>query len=187
MPPPPAAASISAAPVEADGTVQFTTSNFPVGTDVITATFRGNADFASSTSATPLSQTVTPANTTTVLTASPNPSTFGQTVLLMANVSVTAPGRGWANGTVTFEEVAADNTTTTLGTAQVICFGRAVFTTNTLAIGNYTIEAVFNPGNGNFITSTSNTVTEVVNQGTPKVKLSTPPGSFRSRSAVRLR
>jgi hypothetical protein len=164
--------------VAADGTVQLTTSRLPVGTDSITATFRGNADFATSTSAIPLVQTVTPANTTTTLTINPNPSTFGQTVVMMANVTATTSGHGRVNGTVSFEEVAADSTTTTLGTAPVGFGGWSVFTTNTLAIGSYTIEAVFNPGNGNSVTSTSSTVTEVVNLGAPTVKLSTPPGSY---------
>ena len=86
----------------------------------------------------------------------------------MANVAVDRSGARLANGTVTFEEVAADNTTTTLGTAQVGFFGRAVYTTSSLAIGSYTIEAVFNPGNGNFITSTSNTVTQSSTRRRPR-------------------
>ena len=105
----------------------------------------------------------------------PNPSTFGQTVTLVASVTANTPGGGRPGGTVAFEVVGG----ATLGTVNIGCGGTARFTTNTLAIGSYTIEAVFTPSNANFIASTSTTtVTQVVNQATPKVKLSTPPGSF---------
>ena len=91
-------------------------------------------------------------------------------------MTANSPGGGRPSGTVAFEVVGS---TTPLGTANVGCCGTARFTTNTLAIGSYTIEAMFTPSNGNYTSSTStNTVTQVVNQATPKVKLSTPPGSF---------
>lgn len=105
----------------------------------------------------------------------PDPATFGQSVLLVASVTATSPGGSLPNGTVTFEEVGT--TTTTLGTENVR-FGTAKLRTNALPVGsNEEIEAVFNPANGNYLTSTG-TGTETVNQATPKVKLSTPPGSF---------
>ena len=161
--------------VSSTGTAQLTTKSLPVGSDSITATFRASADFASSTSTTPLAQTVNADGTTTSITSRPNPSTFGQTVTLVASVTANTPGGGRPGGTVAFEVVGG----ATLGTVNIGCGGTARFTTNTLAIGSYTIEAVFTPSNANFIASTSTTtVTQVVNQATPKVKLSTPPGSF---------
>ncbi len=106
-------------------------------------------------------------------TVRPDPATFGQSVLLVASVTATSPGGSLPNGTVTFEEVGT--TTTTLGTENVR-FGTAKLRTNALPVGsNEEIEAVFNPANGNYLTSTG-TGTETVNQATPKVKLSHAAG-----------
>ena len=170
---------ISAAPpVSTTDLASLSTSKLPVGSDAITAIFRGNASFATSTSATTTPETVTAASTTTILTTvRPNPATFGQNVTLVASVTAVPPGKGMPTGTVTFEEIGA--TTTTLGTATVR-FGQAVFTTNALPVSTTgdTLEAIFNPGNTNFLTSSSPTVGEIVYQATPKVKITPATGSF---------
>ena len=84
--------------------VTFVTSNFPSsGQFTFTATYNGNANFAASAPSAPLTQTVNPANTTTLVASTLNPSNYGQSVTFTADVSVTTPGFGIPNaGTVTF-------------------------------------------------------------------------------------
>ena len=90
------------------------------------------------------------ATTTTALTASPNPSVFGQSVTFTATVT----GSG-ATGTVTFMEGAA-----TLGTGP-LSSGTAVFSTSALAVGVHTITAVY-AGDASFSGSTSPALTQTV-------------------------
>ncbi len=52
--------------------------------------------------------TISQASTTTVLTSTPDPSVFGQTVTLTATVSVVSPGAGDPTGTVEFEDAGID-------------------------------------------------------------------------------
>src|SRR5205807_2133920 len=67
----------------------------------ITAVYTGTVSFAASTSA-PLAQTVTAANTTTTLGASPTSLVYGQPVTFTATVSVNSPGAGKPTGVVNF-------------------------------------------------------------------------------------
>src|SRR6202046_5620028 len=79
------------------------TSTLAVGAHSITATYSGDANFATSTSTAvvvTVSQGPPKASTTTVVTASPNPATFGANVTLTA--TVTSATAGAISGTVTF-------------------------------------------------------------------------------------
>lgn len=91
--------SIGSATLPASGTVQFPTSNLSTGTHSITATYGGDGNFSGSTSS-GLAQTVNQAGTNTALSASVNPSTYGQAVTFTATVGTT--GGGSPTGTVTF-------------------------------------------------------------------------------------
>src|SRR5207248_977555 len=66
----------------------------------ITASYVGNANFASSTGA--ISLTVLIAFTTTTLTSSANPSVLGQTVTFMATITPVPPGAGTPTGIIGF-------------------------------------------------------------------------------------
>jgi hypothetical protein len=134
------------------GTASLTTTALPVGTDSITAVYGGDADFAGSTS-TAVSQTVNKASSTTTLVSSLNPSAFGQSVTLTANVS--GQFSGVATGTVTFS-----NGSTSLGSVS-LSGGSAALITTTLPVGTNSITAVYS-GDTNFTGSTSNTVSQVV-------------------------
>jgi hypothetical protein len=94
------------------------------------------------------------ASTTTTLSSSPNPSTYGQAVTFTAAVtsSVGAPPDG---ETVTFM-----NGKTALGTGA-LSGGLASFTTSTLKLGTTSVTAVYG-GDSNFAGSTSKTVSQVV-------------------------
>ncbi len=99
--------------------------------------------------------------TATFLTISPNPSTFGQAVTLVASaVPVVGPP---ASGTVTFMDAG-----TTLGTGMLNSSGQASFTSSTLTAGTHTITAVYG-GSSSLKGSTSQPVVLTVNQATPTV------------------
>ena len=105
----------------------FSYSSFTVGSHSITAVYNGDANYTGSTSL-PVDQQVNNA-TTTVMGASPNPSTFGETVVLSATVSVVSPGSGTPSGGVTFNDGS-----TTLGTGTLNGSGFASLPINSLSV-----------------------------------------------------
>ena len=129
-----------------------------VASHAITAVYGGDGNFNTSTSGT-VNQVVNKANTTTGLTSSINPTVFGQSTTLTATVTAVAPGVGTPSGTVDFKDGA------TVIAAAVPLNGSAVatFSTSSLSVGGHSITAVYS-GNGNFLTSTSSAVNQVVNK-----------------------
>jgi uncharacterized repeat protein (TIGR03803 family) len=101
--------------------------------------------------------------TTTALSSSPNPSTYGQAVILTAVVSSKsgAPPNG---ETVTFMKG-----TKVLGTGT-LSGGSASFTTSTLPVGTNYIKAVYS-GDSTFATSMSKAASQVVNKATTTTAL----------------
>ncbi|HWE67196.1 MAG TPA: Ig-like domain-containing protein [Acidimicrobiales bacterium] len=84
-------------------------ANLPLGDNTITATYTGNANFSTSTTATPLDQVVDVAppvfGTSTALSSAVNPSRFGQGTSFTATVSSIPMGStdgGTPTGTVQF-------------------------------------------------------------------------------------
>ena len=124
-----------------------------------------------------MTQTVQQAATTTVLSTTPNPSTFGQTVTFTAIVAPTA-GTGRPTGTVTFSIDGVDQTPPNL--SVVGGKEQATFTTSTLTIAAHAIGATYS-GDANFLTSTATSVTQTVLTPTTTT-VSTPPNpSFSVR------
>jgi hypothetical protein len=147
------------------GQATFVTSALSVGAHTITAIYGGDANFTGSdNTGSPLTQTVNPANTTTTLASSANPSVSGQSVTFTATVSAVAPGAGTPTGTVTFKDGAA-----TLGTGS-LSSGQATFTTTSLSVASHSITAVYG-ADVNFNTSTSATLTQTVNKDASAVAL----------------
>jgi len=109
------------------------------GTHTVSAVFNGNSEYASSTGT--LSQIVEPATTTTNLSSSENPSTFGDTVTFTATVGSAAASA--PTGKVTIKDGK-----TVVGTAQLIN-GQAQISTSLLAKGGHTVTAVY-AGSVNF-------------------------------------
>jgi hypothetical protein len=115
--------------------------------------------------------------TTTTLSSSLNPSTYGQTVTFIAVVTSTigAPPDG---ETVTFME-----DTTILGTGA-LSGGSTSFATSALPIGTDPLTAVYG-GDVKFLGSKSNTVSQVVNKYTTTTALASSPNPSGSGQPVK--
>ena len=138
------------------GAASLVTTSLPVGADSLTAVFTptGGNGYAGSTSS-PVTYTVNPASTTTVLATPtpPGPQFVGTSVTLQA--TVTSDVAGTITGTVQFLSGTAD-----VGTPQTVNAGVASLTTTSLPVGNPdSLTAVFSPTvGGDFATSTSTAV-----------------------------
>ena len=129
-----------------------TYSFYSVATDNV-----GNVESKSPT-AEATTQVVAPVvDTTTAISASENPAKLGDSVTFTATVTPAQSTNGTPTGSVQFlvDGVAA-------GSPVPLVFGTASFTTSALLVGSHTIEADFG-GNGNFATSTSTALNQVVN------------------------
>ena len=135
------------------GSASLTTNKLGGGSHTITATYAGSTLYLASSAAT--TQTVNGAATSTTLTSSLNPSTFGQTVTFTASVSSKVAGT--IPGSVAFIDGA-----TTLATVPV-SGGKATFSTAQLKAGMHSITARYK-GSPNFAASTSKLVSEQVNK-----------------------
>jgi hypothetical protein len=115
--------------------------------------------------------------TTTTLSSSVNPSSYGQDVTLTAEV--TTNGTVAPSGTVTFR-----NGTKTLGTESVNSGGVATFSTSTLSLGSNSLTAEYNgdPSNGQ---SESAVFTQVVNQSAITLTLTSSPNPSNSGKSVK--
>ncbi len=98
--------------------------------------------------------------TTTALTSSVNPSTYGQKVTFTATVTPVVTGSTKPTGSVQFLDG-----TTVLATVTLSNAGKATYTTTAfaLAVGGDSITAVYS-GNTKFETSTSAILTQTVNE-----------------------
>ena len=142
------------------GVATCTYSTLPAGTDIVTASYSGDANFAPSSVS--VGQTVNQASTTLTLVSSPNPSGLDSPVTFTA--TITPQYGGHASGTVTFKDGS-----TPLGSGGV-SGNVASLTTSGLAIGTHSITAVYS-GDPNFTGSTSNTLSQVVTKATTTTTL----------------
>jgi hypothetical protein len=143
--------NIGSGALNGSGQATFTTSTLTVGSHSITATYNGDVNFITSTSA-PLTQTVNLSPSSTALVSSVNPTVFGQSTTFTATVTGTG-----ATGTVAFMDGAV-----LINTSPLVA-GVATFSTGSLTVGAHSITAVYS-GDSNFATSTSAPVTQTVNQ-----------------------
>jgi len=132
------------------GTATLKRSNLAVGTYSITATYNGDANSTTSSSAA-ASVTVTQATTATNLTSSPNPSTLGQIVTFTATVTSNATPTGSVKFTAG---------PTVLGTVNLNGSGVATLRTAALPRGTTTVMAAY-AGNANQGASSASSVQTV--------------------------
>jgi hypothetical protein len=156
------AATLGSGTLNTSGVATLSTSTLAAGPHSITAIYGGDSNFAGSTS-TVLAQMVNTASTTTAVSSSGNPSTYGSPVTFTGTVTSTA-------GTPTAGTVAFMDGTTTLGTGNVNASGVATFNASSLTAGAHSITAVYG-GGGNFAGSTSSVLTQTVNQATTATML----------------
>ena len=131
-------------PVTVTNGVATTNQTLPAGTYQVVAVYSGTSNLGGSTS-NPYTLTISSATTTATLSVTPNPAVADSTITFSATVS--------SNGIAPTGSVSFMSGGTTLGTATVSS-GAALFSTNTLAVGSYSITAVYG-GDANNSTTTS--------------------------------
>jgi FtsP/CotA-like multicopper oxidase with cupredoxin domain len=146
--------AIASPPTLVGGKATYTTAGLAAGPHTVAATYNGDLNFVTSTSA-GITQTVNKRATTSVVTSSLNPSFVGDSVTFTATV-----GPALATGTVTFriDGVAMASPPTLVG-------GKATYTTSGLTAGPHTVTATYN-GDAAYLLSTSATITQTVNRKT---------------------
>jgi hypothetical protein len=147
-----AAGALGEATLDANGVATLAVATLAAGIHPVTASYGGTPDFAPSI-AEPLMELIAVNSTTVAVTSSPNPSTYGASVMVVATVtgSVTT-----ATGKVTFRAGAK-----VLGDAALDATGTAAFATTTLPVGALTLSAAYAGDAAN--APGSGTVTQVVN------------------------
>jgi hypothetical protein len=130
------------------------------------------------------------AATTTTLTSSPNPSSFGQPATFTATVAASPSSTNPAVGNVTFyrctnpanlaagSPASACTSAVALGPPQAVNgSGQASLTISTLPVGSSAIYAVFTPTDAtNYASSTSTTITQTVGFSQPCITTSVNGG-----------
>jgi hypothetical protein len=137
----------------AQGTAKYTTSSLGLGSHNIQATYGGDPVFSGSTSVTVIHENVNPALTTTIITSSLNPSSYGQNVTFTATVSSIA---GAPSGSVTFQQNGQ-----VIGTVNLNSNGVATFSLSTLGVGTHGVIAKYS-GSTDYSSSQSSNLNQVV-------------------------
>ncbi len=160
---------IGSANLDATGKASLFISSLTAGNHTINANYAGDGDFLASASPV-VALTVSKSATTTTLSSSPNPSVFGQSVILAIRVAASGGGAGTPTGVVTVE----DGSSAILGTLTLDGSGRATFPLSSLTAGSHSITASYT-GDANFTASSATGaagITQVVNQSSTVTALS---------------
>ncbi|MBI5475607.1 MAG: Ig-like domain repeat protein [Ignavibacteriales bacterium] len=145
----------SPVPIDLNGVALLTISTLAAGTHSITAEYGGTVNYEGNISNT-LNQVVQKRTTTSYLTSSKNPSDYGELVTFRDSVAGSIPD----GGTVQFKDGVQDIGSPVPLDAQ----GVATYSATSLSSGTHTITAIYS-GTSNFETSSSNVISQVVNQG----------------------
>ncbi len=156
---------LGTAPLLSTGEASITVSTFAVGTHALTASYAGDTNFLSSTSAPPVSLIVTAAPIAVSLGSSDNPSSYGHPVMFTATVPSAA------TGTIQFMNNATD-----LGIPVPLVSGVATYTTSTLMPGANPITADYS-GDTNHAPATSSVLTQQVTAVPTTTSLAVSPSN----------
>jgi CSLREA domain-containing protein len=133
---------------------------FTPGARTLTATYAGDANFNASPASAGVAHQVNPADTTTTVGSSVNPSVFGQSVMFTATVTANAPGSGTPMGNVQFviDSVPFGAPVALNGS------GQASVSASSLSVGTHTVTANY-LGNASYNASSGSlSGGQVVNQ-----------------------
>jgi hypothetical protein len=147
-------------PVDGAGHATLDTSALAVGTHPIDATFTSSSgDLTGSSGSLAGGQVVKPADTSTAVSSSADPSEFGAPVTLTAATTVDPPGAGSPTGNVQFADAGSP-----LGAARAVDgTGHASIVTSGLAVGSHPITAAFTSDSPNF-NGSDGSATQVVTE-----------------------
>ncbi len=148
-------AVLGTASLNGSGVATLSTTALPVGTDTVTASYAGDGNYSNSTSNSVTENVAKASGYSDVLTTSNANPAFGSSVNF--TVTLGSVNNVFPTGTMTFT-----SNGTTLGTAT-LAKGVATLSTTALAVGSDAVQATF-AGDGNFSSSTSNTITETVSK-----------------------
>jgi hypothetical protein len=163
--------------MNSNGIAILTTTELPVGTDTLTASYAGTTQFPASVS-TPVSIQINPSPTSTSLSTSVLNATPGASVMLTA--TVTSNGIPVPSGVVTFL-----SSTTSLGTSAANSNGIAILTTTVLPVGTDTLTASY-AGTAQFSPSVSEPVSTQINPFPTSTSLSSSMASANPGASVTL-
>lgn len=149
----------------ANNVALFQTYALTGGSHSITARYSGDANTTASTSSV-LLQTVNPAPTTTTISASFNPSIYGQSVVFTASVRS-------AISQLLEGQVSLYDGSTLLGTVN-LATNSPVFIPNYLKVGTHSITAQYS-GTANYAANSSSPLTQTVNQDTTTTTVAALP------------
>jgi len=168
----------TAVPLSGD-TATLTISNLSTGNHDIDATYNGDDDFASSSSAT-VTHGVNKADADVVLSTSDANAVSGQPVTFTANVAAVGPGAGTPSGTVQFF-VDGDP----MGAPVALSAGSATSPSTQLTAGLHVVTADYS-GDANF-GGANDDLTQVVAQGATTTTISSTPNPSVVGQPVTLR
>jgi hypothetical protein len=137
-----AAGPLGTASLDATGKAVISTNFLLAGAHNLTAAYAGDSNFLPSTGTGP--QTISKSPSATTVSATPNPSSFGQPVVFNVSVVAAGGGSGIPTGTVTISEGLNPIATATLDNT-----GKAAFSVGNLSGGSHNITASY-AGDGNF-------------------------------------
>jgi hypothetical protein len=170
--------ALGTASVNASGVATLAVSTLNAATHALTATYAGNTNYATSTSAA-LSEIVHNTATTTTLSESASNTIEGKPVTF--NISVTSnTGSGTPTGSVVLQMDGATLTTLTLNAQSA-----ASYTTSSLAAGTHTFTAIYQ-GDSSYLTSTSTSIQEIVALANTAIALAGPTGAVNAGTTLSL-
>ena len=165
---------LATVPVNTNGVATYVNSTLAAGTHTITAVYKGDADYASSTSTQIITETVSETSSTTTISASTTNSIASRTITLTAKV--TASG-ATPTGTVTFM-----NGNVPLGSAA-LNNGVASIVTASLPVGTNNVTAIYG-GNSNDSGSTSASVAITIVQAPTTTVVSSDQNPIQTLTPV---
>ncbi|MFZ0665588.1 MAG: Ig-like domain-containing protein [Acidimicrobiales bacterium] len=143
------------------------------GSDSVTASYGGDTNDSTSSSAPPQAISIGAASTTTTISSSDASPVVGEQVTYTATVTATSPGAGTPTGTVTFTGNSGTLCTSTLNEAAT---DQATCQSTYTSVGTDSVSAGY-AGDGNFGSSTSQPQTEAIGQAQTSTSIISSPTS----------